>query len=160
MATKRTGKRPASRKAAKKKKAPGKKKAKKAAKRPAARQIRPGGFISHTELASANPDATVAWAKKALGWKFGPSTPTPAGPYHMWSFGNGMGGGVRSANGPERPGTVPYVEVPAMQKAYDRALAAGATSMMPPGEIPGGMGWIAIVTAPGGVPIGLWAPKK
>ena len=151
MATSKAKKRPA------KKKAAGAKKT--AAKRPPARKVRPG-FISHTELASSDPEATVAWAKKALGWKFGKPMPTPAGPNHMWRFGDNQGGGVRRNNPRETPGTVPYAEVPSITKAYDKALAAGATPMMPPDEIPSGMGWIAIVSAPGGVPIGFWAQKK
>ena len=40
-----------------------------------------------------------------------------------------------------------------------RALAAGASEMMPPAPLPRGMGWIAIVRAPGGVAIGLWSMK-
>lgn len=148
MATRSTKKR-SGKKAAKKKKA---------AKRPPARKIRPG-FISHTELASSDPGATVTWAKKALGWKFGPAMPTPGGPYHMWSFGGNQGGGVRSNHPPETPGSVPYVEVASIKAAWDKALRAGATAMMPPDEIPGGMGWIAIVRAPGGPAIGFWAPK-
>ena len=151
MATKkRTKERPAKKRAAKKKKA---------AKRPPARKVRPG-FISHTELASADPEATVTWAKKALGWKFGKPMPTPAGPYHMWSFGGDMGGGVRKNNPPEMPGTVPYVEVASIGAGLDKALRAGATAILPPTEIAGGMGWIAIVAAPGGVAIGFWAQKK
>ena len=150
MATRSTKKRPAKKKAAKRKKT--------AAKKPPARKIRPG-FISHTELASADPAATVAWAKQALGWKFGTPMPTPAGPYYMWSFGGNQGGGVRKNNPPEVPGTVPYVEVASIKAAYDKALKAGAKEMMSPSEIPGGFGWIAIVAAPGGVPIGLLAQK-
>ena len=150
MAAKKAQRRPAKRKQATKKK--------KAAARPAARKIRPG-FISHTELASSAPEATVAWAKAALGWKFGPAMPTPNGPYHMWSFGDNQGGGVRSTAPSERPGTVPYVEVPAIKPAFEKALKAGATAMMPPSMIPGDNGWIAIVFAPGGVPIGFWAQK-
>src|SRR5688572_13596972 len=114
------------------------------------RKIRPGGFISHTELASSDPAATKAWAEQALGWKFLDPMPTPQGPYHMWSFGDSMGGGIRANNPPETPGSIPYVEVPDIQKAYDRAVKAGATPMMPPEDIPGGMGSIAIVQAPGG----------
>jgi len=86
--------------------------------------------------------------------------PTPGGPYHMWRFGDNQGGGIRKNNPPEAPGTVPYVEVASITKAYDKALAAGAKPMMPPDEIPGGMGWIAVVAAPGGPAIGLWAQKK
>jgi predicted enzyme related to lactoylglutathione lyase len=152
MASKKaTKRRPAKRKSATKAK-------RKAAKRPAARKIRPG-FISHTELASANPDATVAWAKAALGWKFGKPQPSPGGSYHMWSFNDSMGGGVRSIGPGEKPGAIPYCEVTAIKPAYETALKAGATSMMPPTPIPGGMGWIAVVVAPGGVPIGYWAQK-
>ena len=131
------------------------------AKKPAtipARKIRPG-FISHTELASRDPAATKAWCLEALGWKFGEPMPTPAGPYYMWSFDNDSGVGIRANNPPEPAGTVPYAEVPDIHAAYDRALKAGATPMLPPEEIPGGNRWLAIVQAPGGVTIGLWGPK-
>jgi predicted enzyme related to lactoylglutathione lyase len=94
-----------------------------------------------------------------LGWKFEHPMPTPAGPYHMWRFPNDTGGGIRANNPPEVPGSIPYCEVPSIQAAYSKALAAGATEMLSPQEIPGGMGWIAIVAAPGGVPIGFWSTK-
>jgi uncharacterized protein len=125
---------------------------------PPARRIR-DGFVSHTDLASTDPAATRRWCEIALGWKFGEPMPTPNGPYHMWNFGNNIGGGIRSVNPPEAPGTVPYAEVPDIREAYDRAIKAGATPMMSPDEIPGGNGWLAIIQVPGGVTIGLWGPK-
>ena len=115
------------------------------------------GLITHTELASADPTATRAWCEKALGWKFGPPVPTPTGPYHMWRFDSGTGGGIRANNPPEVPGSIPYCEVVDIQATYSRALEAGATAMLVPQELPGGMGWIAIVAAPGGIAIGFWA---
>ena len=121
-------------------------------------KVRPG-VITHTELASADPPATKAWCEKVLGWKFGESVPTPTGPYHMWRFGNDTGGGIRANNPPEVPGSIPYCEVAAIQATFSKALAAGATEMVGPMQLPGGMGWIAIVAAPGGVPIGFWAMK-
>ncbi len=123
-----------------------------------AAKIRPG-VITHTELASAAPLATRAWCQKVLGWKFGQAVPTPAGPYHMWRFGNGTGGGIRANNPPEFPGSIPYCEVPDIQATYSKALASGAAEMSRPEQLPGGMGWIAIVAAPGGVTIGFWAKK-
>ncbi len=115
------------------------------------------GVITHTELASADPSATRAWCEEVLGWKFGQAMPTPAGPYHMWQFPIGTGGGIRANNPPEVPGSIPYCEVKDIRDSFARALAAGATEMVGPMALPGGMGWIAIVAAPGGVAIGFWA---
>jgi predicted enzyme related to lactoylglutathione lyase len=79
--------------------------------------------------------------------------------YHMWRFANETGGGIRSNNPPEAPGAIPYCEVANVRATYDAALAAGAGEMMPPMELPGGMGWIAVVAAPGGPAIGFWGMK-
>ena len=117
------------------------------------------GLITHTEFASADPPATRAWCQKVLGWKFGRAMPTPTGPYHMWQFDNATGGGIRANNPPEVPGSIPYCEVADIKATFSKALAAGATEMFRPGQLPGGMGWIAIVAAPGGVAIGFWAKK-
>ncbi len=117
------------------------------------------GLITHTELASADPIATRTWCARVLGWKFGPAVPTPTGPYHMWRFEGGTGGGIRANIPPEAPGSIPYCEVANIKASFAKALAAGATTMFPPEALPGGMGWIAIVAAPGGVAIGFWAPK-
>ena len=124
----------------------------------AAPKVRPG-TITHTELASADPAATKQWCASVLGWKFGQAMPTPSGPYHMWRFDNGTGGGIRGNNPPEVPGAIPYCEVPEIRPAYSKALASGAIEMLAPQQLPGGMGWIAIVEAPGGVAIGFWAMK-
>ncbi len=129
-----------------------------ASRKAVAPKVRPG-LITHTELASANPPATRAWCEKVLGWKFGQPMPSPSGPYHMWRFENGTGGGIRANNPPEAPGSIPYCEVVDIQATFSKALEAGATAMFPPDPLPGGMGWIAIVAAPGGVPIGFWASK-
>jgi len=132
--------------------------AKAASRKPAPPKVRPG-LITHTELASSDPPATRSWCERVLGWKFGEPMPTPGGPYHMWRFDNATGGGIRANNPPEAPGSVPYCEVTDIQATFSRALQAGAAEMMRPEPLPGGMGWIAIVAAPGGVTIGFWAPR-
>jgi predicted enzyme related to lactoylglutathione lyase len=156
MATKKSTKR--GRQAVKKKAAKRPARRAAASRKPAAPKSR-DGLITHTELASTDPGATRSWCAKVLGWKFGDAVPTPTGPYHMWRFDTGTGGGIRSVNPPETPGSVPYCEVRDIQATYSKALAGGATGMMAPAELPGGMGWMAIVSAPGGVAIGFWAPK-
>jgi predicted enzyme related to lactoylglutathione lyase len=134
-----------------------------AARRPAAKAAAPPrvrtGTITHTELASADPGATRNWCSTVLGWKFGEPMPTPSGPYYMWRFDIGTGGGIRANNPPEVPGSIPYCEVADIHATYSKALAAGAREMLDPQQLPGGMGWIAIVAAPGGVPFGYWAMK-
>jgi predicted enzyme related to lactoylglutathione lyase len=158
MATRKTSRKTAKRpaKAAARKAS---KPARKAARAAAPRKVRPG-FVTHTELISTDPAATKAWAAKALGWAFGPSLPMPDGTeYHMWQFADDHGGGIRPPSGPEAPGAVPYVEVPDIKGGFDKAVKAGATGVMPPMEIPGGHGWMALVQAPGGPIVGLWSNK-
>ncbi len=130
-----------------------------AAKKPAGPPAIRHGVITHTELASADPLATKAWCESVLGWQFGEPFPTQGGPYHMWRFPNDTGGGIRSNNPPEVPGSIPYCEVHDIRETYEKALAGGATEMVPPMQLPSGMGWIAIVCAPGGVAFGFWAMK-
>jgi predicted enzyme related to lactoylglutathione lyase len=130
-----------------------------AARAPAPPKMR-HGVITHTELASTDPGATKTWCAQVLGWKFGEPVPTPTGPYHMWRFDViGTGGGIRANNPPEAPGSVPYCEVRDIHATYTAALAAGAMEMVPPMELPSGMGSIAVVVAPGGVAMGFWSAK-
>jgi uncharacterized protein len=160
MATKKKSRKAAPKKAAKKpaKKAVKKKTpARKNPARPAAKKAAPKppyGAITHTEFASTDPDATKAWMAKALGWTFRPSMPTPDGPYHLFMYSDLGGGGITKFKAPDATGTVPYVNVANPQKAVDKAVAAGATVIMPVTKIMEGV-TIAIVLAPGGVLIGL-----
>ena len=160
MATRKKARKSAPKKAAKKvakKAAPKKAPARKKAARPAAKTASPKplfGSITHTEFASTDPDATKAWCAKALGWTFRPSMPTPDGPYHLFMYSESGGGGITKFKEPDATGTVPYVSVANPQKALDKAVAAGATVIMPVTKIMEGV-TIAIVLAPGGVLIGL-----
>ena len=115
------------------------------------------GWITHTELASVDPDATKAWCAKVLGWNFKPSFPTPDGDYHLFTYSEQGGGGIRRNNPPEVPGSIPYVHVEDAQAAFDNALREGAEEMFPPTRIMEGV-TVAIVRAPGAVPIGFSGP--
>jgi uncharacterized protein len=115
------------------------------------------GWITHTELASSDPAATKSWCATVLGWTFKPSFPTPAGEYHLFAYSDKGGGGIRSNNPPEVPGSVPYVHVADARAAFEKALQAGAEAMFPPERVTEGV-TIALVRAPGGVPIGFSGP--
>lgn len=115
------------------------------------------GFVSHTELVSNDPTATKTWCESVIGWKFGPPAKMMDGrPYEMWSHENTSGGGIR-ANMPDEPtGTVPYVEVEDIDVTFNEAVAAGADIYFGPMKLETG-GRIAMVKAPGGVPLGFWS---
>jgi uncharacterized protein len=115
------------------------------------------GWITHTELASADPAATKAWCAKVLGWTFKPSFPIPGGEYHLFAYSDKGGGGIRPNNPPEVPGSIPYVHVEDTRAAFESALREGAEEMLAPERVMEGV-TIAIVRAPGGVPIGLSGP--
>lgn len=115
------------------------------------------GWITHTDLASADPAATRAWCASVLGWTFKPPFATPGGDIHLFAYSPTGGGAVRSINPPEIPGSIPYIHVENAQAAFDRAIAEGAEAMMSPTRVMEGV-TIAIVRAPGGVPIGLSGP--
>ncbi len=148
-------------KKAAKKKVAKKKVARRPARRAAAKPRAPKppsrlNAVTHTELASADPAATQAWCEKVLGWAF-ESMPMPEGEYRMWQTEMGTGGGIRPHNPPETPGSIPYIEVADIRATFAAAIASGAMEMMSPMALAGGMGWIAIVAAPGGVTIGFWS---
>jgi uncharacterized protein len=115
------------------------------------------GWITHTDLASNDPGATKAWAMKVLGWAFRQPFPTPNGPMHFFAYSEQGGGAIRPINPPEIPGSIPYVRVADCQASYEKALREGAEEMMSPTRVMEGVS-VAIVRAPGGVPIGFSGP--
>jgi predicted enzyme related to lactoylglutathione lyase len=115
------------------------------------------GWITHTDLASNNPPATKAWAQKVLGWTFKPPMKTPNGDIFLFAYSDKGGGAIRANNPPEIPGSIPYIHVADCQASYDMALTEGAEEMMSPTKVMDGV-TIAIVRAPGGVPIGFSGP--
>ena len=116
------------------------------------------GWITHTELASSNPAATKAWCAKVLGWKFTQSLPMPDGSeYQLFAYSDKGGGGIRATNPSEAPGSTFTVHVADLQAAFEEAIREGAEEMVPPTRVMEGV-TIAVVRAPGGVPVGLSGP--
>src|SRR5439155_16164462 len=118
------------------------------------------GWITHTELASSDPAATKAWCAKVLGWTFKPSFPMPGGgEYHLFAYSDKGGGGIRKINPSEPPGSSFSVHVADARAAFEKALREGAVAMLPPERVMEGV-TIAIVRAPGGVPVGFAGPRS
>ena len=116
------------------------------------------GWITHTELASANPLATKAWCAKVLGWTFRPSSSMPDGSeYHLFAYSDKGGGGIRATKLSEAPGSTFTVHVADARASFESALREGAEAVLPPTRVMEGM-TIALVRAPGGVPVGFSGP--
>ena len=115
------------------------------------------GWITHTDLASNDPLATREWCAKVLGWSFRPPFVTPTGEIHLFAYSDKGGGGVRPVSPPEIPGSIPYIHVENAQAAFDKAIREGAEEMLAPLKVMEGV-TVAVVRAPGGVPIGLSGP--
>lgn len=116
------------------------------------------GSITHTDLASGDPDATKEWCERVLGWTFMATVPQPdGGAYHLFAYSDQGGGGIRSTGAAEPPGSTPFVHVEDAHAAFDSAIEAGAEVIAPPTRVMEGV-TTAIVRAPGGVPIGFSGP--
>lgn len=115
------------------------------------------GWITHTEFTSRDPEATKDWCAKVLGWQFMPSFPTPTGDYHLFSYSEKGGGGIKQTADMELPGSVPFVHVENAQVAFEQAIKEGADAVHSPERIMEGV-TIAMVRAPGGVLIGFSGP--
>jgi predicted enzyme related to lactoylglutathione lyase len=115
------------------------------------------GWITHTDLASDDPDGTRTWTGEVFGWQFQEPFPTDGGMYHLFAYSDAGGGGIRATAQGEAPGATPTVHVADTQATYDAALAAGAESIQPPTKVMDGV-CTAMLRAPGGVLIGLSGP--
>ena len=115
------------------------------------------GWITHTELASSDPALTRNWCAKVLGWKFKPSFLTPGGEYHLFAYSDKGGGGIRATKPSEPPGSSFSVHVADTSAAFEKALREGAEEVVRPTRVMEGV-TVAVVRAPGGVPIGFSGP--
>ncbi len=81
----------------------------------------------------------------------------PGGEYHLFAYAEKGGGGIRATTPSESPHSTFTVHVADCQESFDKALREGAEPMMPPTRIMEGV-TIAMVRAPGGVPVGFSGP--
>jgi uncharacterized protein len=115
------------------------------------------GHITHTDLASTDPEATRNWCADVLGWAFQSPFPIAGGDYHLFAYSAEGGGGIRRTAPGEMSGSTPTVHVANTQATYDAALAAGAEPVRPPTRVMEGV-CTALVRAPGGILIGFSGP--
>jgi predicted enzyme related to lactoylglutathione lyase len=112
--------------------------------------------VVHLELHTDNlPDACAFYAE-LFGWKAA-QVDAGCGSYLTLGLGGPVDGGVTEC-GTERPVWLPYVEVPEVGAATERARRLGASVLLEPREGPAG--WRSVVASPAGAEVALWQPKS
>jgi predicted enzyme related to lactoylglutathione lyase len=111
--------------------------------------------VVHLELRSANLPRACAFYTRLFGWR-AETVHVGARTYLALDLGDRIEGGVAECD-TERSLWLPYVEVPDVAEATERARCLGASVPLEPREGP--VGWRSIVAPPAGGEIGLWQPK-
>src|SRR5215207_8804929 len=102
--------------------------------------------VVHLELHTGNLARACAFYTELCGWRAA-RIDTEAGSYRALDPGHGPTGGVVECD-VRRPLWLPYVAVPEISEATERARALGASVLLEPREGPAG--WRSVVAAPAG----------
>jgi predicted enzyme related to lactoylglutathione lyase len=116
----------------------------------------PSQPVVHLELHTGDLDRARSFYTALCGWP-AERIDTGRGSYQALELGGGLGGGIVEC-ATERPLWLPYVEVPEIAAATERARSAGAVVMLSPREGPAG--WRSVVGTPAGGEIAFWQPKR
>lgn len=113
----------------------------------------------YVELNTASVADAKAFYKKIFDWK--PRELPNMGGYSIFQVKDGVGGGIGPKQGPEAPNAwLPYVEVADVKKTMAKAVAAGATALVPFMELGPEMGSVGVMLDPQGAALGVWAKAK
>ncbi|MCL4865304.1 MAG: VOC family protein [Gemmatimonadales bacterium] len=120
----------------------------------------PGQFSWH-ELNTTDPAAALAFYPALLGWDvMGDFDMGPMGTYHLLGYGGVHRIGITpQPEGVPAPLWLPYAMVPDADAAFATATAHGATTLVPPMEVPGG-DRISVMLDPLGVMFAVHALKE
>ena len=116
----------------------------------------PSKPVVHLELHTGNLAGACSFYAQLCGWR--PELVEASGKsYLSLQMGNGLGGGVVEC-ATEKPLWLPYVEVPELGAATERARETGASVLLEPREGPAG--WRSVVHTPAAGEIALWQQKR
>ncbi|MBA2240596.1 MAG: VOC family protein [Solirubrobacterales bacterium] len=111
--------------------------------------------IVHLELHTGDAPAARELYTELCGWR-GELVRAGLGSYLTLELGTGFRGGIVECEAP-RPSWLPYVAVPRIAEATDRARAFGAAILLEPRE--GAAGWRSVIATGSGAELAFWQPK-
>jgi predicted enzyme related to lactoylglutathione lyase len=112
--------------------------------------------VVHLELHTGDLQAAREFYAGLCGWQ-PEQIAVPRGSYLALELGGGLGGGIVEC-ATRHPVWLPYVEVPDVTDATERARDLGATVLLEPREGPAG--WRGVVAAPAAGELAFWHPKR
>jgi predicted enzyme related to lactoylglutathione lyase len=116
----------------------------------------PANPVVHLELHTGDLQGAREFYERLCDWR--QERIVAAGrSYLALELGGGLGGGIVECP-TARPRWLPYVEVPEIAAATERARSSGASVLLEPREGPAG--WRSVVAAPAGGEIAFWQSKR
>jgi uncharacterized protein len=112
--------------------------------------------VVHLELHTSDLAGAREFYAGLCAWRADRIT-VPGGSYLALAMGGELGGGIVECSA-RRPLWLPYVEVPDVNAAIERARDLGATVVLEPREGPAG--WRGVVAAPAAGELAFWQPKR
>ena len=112
--------------------------------------------VVHLELHTGDESSARDFYADLCGWR-AERVETRAGTYVALDLGAELGGGIVEC-ATRKPLWLPYVEVPEIGAATERARALGARVLLEPREGP--VGWRSVVSGAAGGEIAFWQPKR
>ncbi|HWM63311.1 MAG TPA: VOC family protein [Solirubrobacterales bacterium] len=115
----------------------------------------PSNPVVHLELHTGDRSSARDFYSGLCGWR-AQRVEVGDGSYMALELGDGFGGGIVEC-GAARALWLPYVEVPEIGAATERARELGARVLLEPREGPAG--WRGVVSTPTGGEVAFWQPK-
>jgi uncharacterized protein len=112
--------------------------------------------VVHLELRTGNLASACAFYARLFGWR-AETVHAGSGDYLALALGDRIEGGVVEHDTQQRAFWLPYVQVPDVTEATERARLQGASVCLPPREGPAG--WRSVVFGSATGMLALWQPK-
>jgi len=117
-----------------------------------------GKPVAFFEIVSPDHERAQAFYRDLFGWQV--QADPAMGGYGLVDTGAGegaIGGGIGPGDDPAEKSVKIYMRVDDLDGYLDRAEKLGGKRLVPPTELPGDAGRIAVFTDPDGNQVGLWS---